>query len=373
VGEAVLQTTVAEQPVVLALTKAANPADYVLPGDTITYTLTLANKGNDPLTIALTDTIPAGVTYVAGSATGGASLQDPPGAIVWKGVLANGAQQTFTFKVTINANVARGSLITNTVTATVGGVPYTAQATVVVGGAILTPATDAKTGNPGETVTYVMTVTNFIARAVTFDIAATGNVWTTTAPATVTVAANGTATFTVDVDIPVDAHAGDSDTVIVKVTSQGTDGQVGEAVLQTTVAEQPVVLALTKAANPAEGVLPGDVVTYTLTLANNGNDPLTIALTDLIPAGVTYIAGSVTGGASLQDPPARIVWEGVLAKGAQQTITFKVTINADVARGSLITNTVTATVGGVPYTAQATVHVRPQYSVYLPLVFRNAP
>jgi len=245
--------------------------------------------------------------------------------------------------------------------------------TVVAQGTILTPATDAKTGNPGETATYVMTVTNSIATAVTFDIAATGNVWTTTAPATVTVAANGTVTFTVDVDIPADAHTGDSDTVIVKVTSQGADGQVGEAVLQTTVAEQPVVLALTKAANPAEGVLPGDVVTYTLTLANNGNDPLIIALTDPIPAGVTYVAGSVTGGASLQDPPARIVWEGVLAKGAQQTITFKVTINADVARGSLITNTVTATVGGVPYTAQATVHVRPQYSVYLPLVFRNAP
>jgi len=373
VGEAVLQTTVAEQPVVLALTKAANPADYVLPGDTITYTLTLANNGNDPLTIALTDTIPAGVTYVAGSVTGGASLQDPPGAIVWKGVLAKGAQHIITFKVTINADVARGSLITNTVTATVGGVPYTAQATVVVGGAILTPATDAKTGNPGETVTYVMTVTNFIARAVTFDIAATGNVWTTTAPATVTVAANGTVTFTVDVDIPVDAHAGDSDTVIVKVTSQGADGQVGEAVLQTTVAEQPVVLALTKAANPADYVLPGDVVTYTLTLANKGNDPLTIALTDTIPAGVTYVAGSATGGASLQDPPGAIVWKGVLANGAQQTFTFKVTINANVARGSLITNTVTATVGGVPYTAQATVHVRPLYSIYLPLVFRNAP
>jgi len=245
--------------------------------------------------------------------------------------------------------------------------------TVVAQGTVLTPVTDAKTGNPGETVTYVMTVTNSIATAVTFDIAATGNVWTTTAPATVTVAANGTVTFTVDVDIPADAHTGDSDTVIVKVTSQGADGQVGEAVLQTTVAEQPVVLALTKAANPADYVLPGDTITYTLTLANNGNDPLTIALTDTIPAGVTYVAGSATGGASLQDPPGAIVWKGVLANGAQQTFTFKVTINANVARGSLITNTVTATVGGVPYTAQATVHVRPLYSIYLPLVFRNAP
>ncbi len=244
--------------------------------------------------------------------------------------------------------------------------------TVVAQGTVLTPVTDAKAGNPGETVTYVMTVTNSIATAVTFDIAATGNVWTTTVPATVTVVASGTATFTVSVDIPVDAHTGYSDTVTLTARSQGADGQEGAAVLQTTVAEQPVVLALTKTANPAEGVLPGGTVTYTLTLVNNGNDPLTIALTDPIPADTTYVAGSVTGGATLQDPPARIVWEGLLAKGAQHVITFKVTINADVARGSLITNTVTATVGGVPYTAQATVHVRPLYSVYLPLVLRNA-
>jgi len=244
--------------------------------------------------------------------------------------------------------------------------------TVVAQGTVLTPVTDAKAGNPGETVTYVMTVTNSIATAVTFDITATDNVWTTNVPATVTVAASGTATFTVSVDIPVDAHTGDSDTVTITAKSQGADGQEGAAVLQTTVAEQPVVLALTKTADPDENVLPGDTVTYTLTLVNNGNDPLTIVLTDTIPAGTTYVAGSVTGGATLQDPPGSIVWEGLLAKGAQHVITFKVTIKANVARGSLITNTVTATVGGVPYTAQATVHVRPLYSVYLPLVLRNA-
>jgi len=244
--------------------------------------------------------------------------------------------------------------------------------TVVAQGTVLTPVTDAKAGNPGETVTYVMTVTNSIATAVTFDITATDNVWTTHVPATVTVAASGTATFTVSVDIPVDAHTGYSDTVTITAESQGADGQEGAAVLQTTVAEQPVVLALTKTADPDENVLPGDTVTYTLTLVNNGNDPLTIVLTDTIPAGTTYVAGSVTGGATLQDPPGSIVWEGLLAKGAQHVITFKVTIKANVARGSLITNTVTATVGGVPYTAQATVHVRPLYSVYLPLVLRNA-
>ncbi len=248
--------------------------------------------------------------------------------------------------------------------------------TVVAQGTVLTPVTDAKAGNPGETVTYVMTVTNSIATAVTFDITATDNVWTTNVPATVTVAASGTATFTVSVDIPVDAHSGYSDTVTITAKSQGADGQVDAVVLQTTVAEQPVVLVLTKTADPADYVLPGDTITYTLTLANNGNDPLTIALTDTIPAGTTYVAGSVTGGATLQDPPGSIVWEGSLADGAQHTITFQVTVNAGLATGTLITNTVTATGGGLTFTDDAVVTVGSggpvMTYIYLPLVLRNA-
>jgi uncharacterized repeat protein (TIGR01451 family) len=254
------------------------------------------------------------------------------------------------------------------------------QMTVVADGTILLPLLDAQEGDPGETVTYVMTVTNLASTAVTFDVTASGNVWATTVPTEVAVAASGTATFTVAVDIPVNAHSGYSDTVNIAVESQGADGQVGAAVLQTTVAAQPVVFALGKTADPGDFVLPGDTITYTITLANNGNDPLTIALTDLIPTGTTYVAGSVTGGATLQDPPGGIVWEGTLATRdletihlPQHTITFQVTVDAGLELGTLITNTVTATIDAMPYTAQATVRVgRPMQYIYLPLVMRNA-
>lgn len=62
--------------------------------------------------------------------------------------------------------------------------------------------------------------------------------------------------------------------------------------------------------------VPGDVVTYTITVAANTSDiPLTYTVTDAIPAGLTYVPGSATGGATVagnvlswtgtQNPPGR--------------------------------------------------------------------
>jgi len=245
--------------------------------------------------------------------------------------------------------------------------------TVVAEGTILMPMMDAQEGDPGETVTYVMTVTNFADTAVTFDVLASGNVWTSTLPATVTVAASGTATFTVDVVIPLDAHSGYSDTVTITIDSQGADEQMASAILQTTVAEQPVVLSLTKSADPADYVMPSDTITYTIELANDGNDPLTIVLTDTIPDGTTYVLGSVTGGAAFDDPPGdHVAWSGVLDKGAQHTITFQVTVNAGLTDGTLITNTVTVEANGELYTGEAVVEIgSPTQYIYLPLVMRG--
>ncbi|NBD34654.1 MAG: DUF11 domain-containing protein, partial [Chloroflexi bacterium] len=230
------------------------------------------------------------------------------------------------------------------------------QMTVVDDGTILMPTMDAKEGNPGETVTYMMTVTNYAETAVTFDVLASGNVWTTTVPSTVDVAASDTATFTVDVDIPVDAHTGYSDTVTIDIESQGTDEQQASALLQTTVAEQPVVLALSKIADPSDYVMLGDTITYTIDLVNDGNDPLTIVFTDTIPDNTTYVVESVTGGAEFDDPPGdHISWSGILDKGAEHTITFQVTVDEDIANGTLITNTVMVDADGEIHTESAIV------------------
>jgi len=55
---------------------------------------------------------------------------------------------------------------------------------------------------------------------------------------------------------------------------------------------------------------PGDVVTYTITIAaNTGDMPIAYNITDTIPAGLTYVPGSVTGGATVDGNV--LTWSGV--------------------------------------------------------------
>ncbi|WP_165962715.1 S8 family serine peptidase [Occultella glacieicola] len=77
------------------VTKTAD-VEVASPGDTVTYTLTVEpNVTDTDLEYTLTDTIPAGLTYVEGSATGGATVTD--GVLSWQGTLptAVGAEGTY--------------------------------------------------------------------------------------------------------------------------------------------------------------------------------------------------------------------------------------------------------------------------------------
>ncbi len=58
------------------------------PGDTITYTIEITNYTTDPIEYAINDVLPAGVTYVDGSVTGGAVYDAGTNAITWSGPVA---------------------------------------------------------------------------------------------------------------------------------------------------------------------------------------------------------------------------------------------------------------------------------------------
>ena len=104
-------TTVASA--VLTLTKAAD-VQSAAPGATVTYTLTYKNTGSaDATQVAIADSIPANVTYVAGSVTlngtaktdaaDGDQVTASNGTItVAVGTVTAGTQGTITFKVTVN-------------------------------------------------------------------------------------------------------------------------------------------------------------------------------------------------------------------------------------------------------------------------------
>ncbi len=87
---------------------------------------------------------------------------------------------------------------------------------------------------------------------------------------------------------------------------------------------------LTKTADPAGEVKPGDKIKYELCYANQGTANLTgVVLTDVIPVNTTYVAGSATGTGKVWDEATKtLTWNvGVLGPGMSTCVTFEVTVN----------------------------------------------
>ena len=122
------------------------------------------------------------------------------------------------------------------------------------------------------------------------------------------------------------------------------------------------------------GLPGGDVVTYTIVVANNSNDTAAdLFITDTIPAAVTFESWVITGSANLPvgNP---ITWGPYgLAAGDAVTMSFRavVTTNGSYA-GKTITNTASFSADGGKYhgSAEAAFTIK-VYTIYLPVVMKN--
>ncbi|MGV6827759.1 MAG: DUF11 domain-containing protein, partial [Flavobacteriales bacterium] len=118
-------------------------------GDTIVYTIEVTNNGPDDATgVSLTDSLPAGVTYVSDDSAG----DYVPGTGVWTiGAIANGSSVQLNITVTVDAGTT-GSTITNTTTAASGNEPDPSTAGDDLDEAITVTAADPcdpiASGNP---------------------------------------------------------------------------------------------------------------------------------------------------------------------------------------------------------------------------------
>ncbi len=126
------------------IAKTVLPAGTVIPGTTLTYTITLNNDGTAAsVGTTLLDAIPANTSYVPTSTTlNGATLTDVAGAMPFtaaasvnsagqtSGVLAVGQTATVLFKVLVN-NAASGT-ITNTATGDIDGTGLAAASSASV-------------------------------------------------------------------------------------------------------------------------------------------------------------------------------------------------------------------------------------------------
>jgi len=87
------------------------------------------------------------------------------------------------------------------------------------------------------------------------------------------------------------------------------------------------LLGLSKTVNRSTA-RPGDVLTYTLVVANAGMTGVTCTLTDAIPTGTAYVShsASVTPLTGNLDDSAGIRWTGELGSGKRVTVTFAVRV-----------------------------------------------
>ncbi len=313
-------TTVANATPVYGVTLTpATDAKSGNPGTDVSYTLTVTNTGN------VSDSFTLGVSGAAWT-TGVAPTTVGP--------LAAGATADVTVTVSIPAGAAGGATDAATITATSVGDGAVSDSSVLTTtantgyGVTLTPATDAKSGNPGTDVSYMLTVTNTGNASDSFTLGASGATWTTgVAPTTVgPLAAGATANVTVTVSIPAGAAGGATDAATITATSVG-NGAVSDSSVLTTTANTGYGVTLTPATDAKSGN-PGTDVSYTLTVTNTGNASDSFTLGASGAAWTTGVAPTTVG---------------PLAAGATADVTVTVSIPAGAAGGTTDAATITAT------------------------------
>lgn len=155
----------------LTVTKTASP-DPVTAGQQLTYTINVTNNGpSDAQTVQLSDTLPAGTTFVSFTAPAGWSTTAPAvggtGAVTASiATLPPGTAGPFTLVVTVTNAAANPTLNSATVTSptdtNAGNNAGNSSTAVVPPSADLTITKTAGSGpfSPGAPISYTITVTN---------------------------------------------------------------------------------------------------------------------------------------------------------------------------------------------------------------------
>ena len=344
------------------------------PGQTLNYTVTISNAGNQAATgVILTDTLPANTTFVSAS-DGGVFAG---GVVTWNiGSLAAGATLTRLVTVRVDTTVPAGvTSITNSATAnddgTNGTDPNPADNTgtdtdtLVAAPDLMVTKTDGVTSaQPGQTLIYTLTISNAgnqTATGVTATDAIPANTAFTSASDSGTfangavtwdigtLAAGATVTRTVTVTVNSTVAAGVTTlTNAAAVSDDGANGPDPTPTNNTAFDTDTLVAAPDLVITKDDGltvVEPGQTVTYTLLVSNVGNQDATgVTVTDVLPTGVgVFVASRGRVAAN-----GVVTWDlGTLAAGTTQTLTVTVQVDNPVPAGvTSITNTATVSDDG---------------------------
>ena len=360
----------------LSITKTG-PSGALTPGQVIDYTLHVANTGDQDATgVVITDALPAGLTCLPsgapGSNTSPGTCDNTAHTATFSLNLAAGATADRTLTVQVDSPLGAGiEQVTNRGTVaddgTNGPDPTPADNTdtatnpVTAAPRLAVTKTDgASTATPGQSLTYLVTVTNTgdqdTSAATVVDTlpahttlqSATGSPSVsgdtlTWSGVTVRVGVPTTFTVVVRVDAAVPAGLTDITNAVTVTDPEGTPAGGVKATDTDTVQAAPD-LAVTKD-NGMSTLSPGLTTTYSITVTNNGNQDATgVHIADTIPALFDRAGVTHTGTATYDAGTGALRWDiGDLAAGDSSTVTVTATVRNPLPAGTTqISNTATA-------------------------------
>ena len=325
-------------------------------GDTVTYTIKVTNNGSVNATgLMITDDWPVGITYVSSSTDIGTYDN---GTTIWTvGNLNTGVSAKLTITaavasragVTILDNMVRVSKVDqndNEMPKQVANASFTVQSADLTVTNTVDNAAPNQQGNINYTINLTnngpanatgVTVYDSLPQGVTYVSSSTnqgsydsksGN-WTVG-----NVADGASAKLTITTSVDTGTGALEIDNLAVMAYADQPDSDLNNNDATAVVKVNGSDLSLS---NGEDNTSPsvGATVTFTVTLTNNGPlDGTGIIVTDMVPAGLTYLS-SVADQGTYNSTTG--IWNvGSVANGATATLTLKVTVNSGTATQKLV-------------------------------------
>ena len=343
----VATTTVHSAPDWSTSMKVSDPTS-VLAGDPITYTITLSNSGNMDASAVLTDCMPLYTSYISGtvdSSVGVAWYDDEAGCIYWNNDMPAMAEPeaVITFTVQLDPNTPAGSLVNRayvgdevnpsseiSCTTTVLSAPNMRESAKLVDNEVA-EAGDAlrytvglyNSGN--ETASILLT--DSIPVSTTYVI---GSVSSTGTAATYTpnrIGWSGTVAplerLTITFDVTIDYPMPNFTTITNTAEILENETKLYERQASTLVFSAPNLTNSYKTWQ-GESLGYGGLLTYTVSLVNDGTIGGNVIMTDTIPAGTEYYSGPNVG--SYDTGSDSILWSGYIPSGDSVDVSFVVSI-----------------------------------------------
>ncbi|MGH0971652.1 DUF7507 domain-containing protein, partial [Bacillus paranthracis] len=348
-------------------------------GETLTYSIALANIGNIAATnVIYTDLIPSGTTFIPGSVTVNGVIQAGanPATGISIGSIAANSTTTVSFQVFV-PSIPQTNPILNSGTTTYQYIPVPNQPAVsgtdttnIVSTQVnnatvtMTKAVDKNFADIGDTLTYTVSFTgtgNTNANNVIFtDVIPTGTTFVVnslTIDGTTQVGANpangvnigsiptGTTknvSFQVVVNtIPASNVVSNGSSASYQYTVNPSQSPVTKNISSNLVSTQinNANVTLTKSTNKQFATI-GETISYTILITNSGNTAATnVQLTDSLPNGTILTPGSVTLNGVLQNVDSLVsVPIGTIPGGATFTLSFQVTVINITTQNPIINN-----------------------------------